>query len=339
MDKDKIKVSILCITYNQASYINQAIDGFLLQKTNFNYEILINDDASKDSTPGIIKSYQNKYPDKIKPIFQKENQYSQGKRNFFSRFLIPKARGQYLALCEGDDYWTDPYKLQKQVDFLDKNPECSICFHPAQVVYQNGEKEDAIFPEKTDLSFFTIANLLRDNFIQTNSVMYRRQKYSDMPTDVMPADLMLHLYHAQFGKIGFIPDVMSVYRRHEGGIWWGSHNDKMEGIYKQHRHMLIRAYEEMLNMFGHNEEYKDIINAHISYLLNRFIEIDQNENSSLIESTIKGHTLIVSEFIERQKELIDSLKSEIRQLNDLNEKARHFINIQDEKLRSINPPK
>src|SRR5690554_4624359 len=119
-------VSISCITYNHAPYIRQCLEGFLMQQCDFEYEILIHDDASTDGTSDIIREYQKKYPEIIKPIIQKENQWSQGVRGMMARFNFPRAKGKYIALCEGDDYWTDPLKLQKQVDFLEKNPNYSL---------------------------------------------------------------------------------------------------------------------------------------------------------------------------------------------------------------------
>jgi glycosyltransferase involved in cell wall biosynthesis len=115
-------LSIACITYNQEKYIGQCIDGFLMQKTSFPIEIIIHDDASMDNTAKILKEYADKYPDLITPIFQTENQYSKGINPGFE-FVFPECRGKYIAICEGDDYWTDPYKLQKQVDFLEANSD------------------------------------------------------------------------------------------------------------------------------------------------------------------------------------------------------------------------
>ena len=122
-----IKVSICCLAYNHEPYIRQCLDGFVMQKCNFTFEVLIHDDASKDKTASIIREYEAKYPDIIKPIYQTVNQYSIGvsatkKHNF------PRSKGKYIAICEGDDYWTDPLKLQKQVDFLEANQNFSICW-------------------------------------------------------------------------------------------------------------------------------------------------------------------------------------------------------------------
>ncbi len=115
-DKEPL-VSICCITYNHEDFIRDAIEGFLMQKTSFPIEIIIHDDASTDNTANIIEEYANKYPDLFVTILQSENQWSKGGGSIYARFVYPRARGKYIALCEGDDYWTDPLKLQKQVDF------------------------------------------------------------------------------------------------------------------------------------------------------------------------------------------------------------------------------
>lgn len=131
--QENVMVSICCIVYNHESYIRQCLDGFIMQKTNFVYEIVIHDDASTDKTAEIIREYEAKYPNIIKPIYQKENQYSKGIQ-ISATYNLPRAKGKYIALCEGDDYWTDPLKLQKQVDFLEINLEYSGCVHQATIL-------------------------------------------------------------------------------------------------------------------------------------------------------------------------------------------------------------
>lgn len=130
---DKPLVSVCCITYNHELYIRDAIEGFLMQETSFPFEVIIHDDASKDHTADIIREYATKYPRIIKPIFQEENQYSQGIK-ISPTFVWPKARGKYIALCEGDDYWVKSYKLQKQAEYMERHFECSMCFHAAEVM-------------------------------------------------------------------------------------------------------------------------------------------------------------------------------------------------------------
>lgn len=223
-DNKKIKLSILCISYNHEKFIRKALDGFLMQKTNFPFEIIIHDDASTDKTSDIIRKYAEKYPDIIKPIFQTENQFSKN-INIAKHFMWSEIKGEYVALCEGDDYWTDKYKLQKQVDFLDTHPECTICFHPVKVIWEDNSYPQSIFPtpeKRFNKTMLTIDDLIKGNFIQTNSVVYRWQMKNEkniFPDNILPEDYFLHLLHAQKGKIGFLPDIMAVYRRHKNGIW------------------------------------------------------------------------------------------------------------------------
>ena len=124
---DEIMVSICCLTYNHEPYIRDCLEGFVNQKTNFKFEVIIHDDASTDKTADIIREYESKYPDIIKPIYQTENQYSQGIK-FGKKYIYPKMRGKYVAFCEGDDYWCDNNKLQKQFDFFDFYPEAHPIF-------------------------------------------------------------------------------------------------------------------------------------------------------------------------------------------------------------------
>lgn len=200
-----------------------------MQNTNFKFEVLIHDDASTDGTTEIIKEYEQKYPEIIRPIYEKENQFSKG-INITKTYNLPRVKGKYIALCEGDDYWTDPYKLQKQVDFMETNPDYTICFHNVDVIHENLNKIIKIFPtEEMKKREFSFENLLTYNFIQTNSVMYRWNAFENIidkiPNNILPGDWYLHLIFARQGKIHFMEDVMSVYRVNDGGIWGGKNDD------------------------------------------------------------------------------------------------------------------
>ena len=126
--QSSLMVTIRCLTYNHEQYIRQCLDGFVMQKTNFRFEAIVHDDASTDGTVEIIREYAEKYPDIIKPIFETENQYSK-RDGSIGRIMNEHTHGKYIAICEGDDYWTDPYKLQKQVDFLESHPDYVMCSH------------------------------------------------------------------------------------------------------------------------------------------------------------------------------------------------------------------
>ena len=128
-----IMASINCVTFNHANYIRTALDSFLMQKTDFAFEILVHDDASTDGTSSIIREYAARYPDQVKPLIQTENQYSQGIDNISGAFNFPRARGKYIFMCDGDDYFLSPDKLQKQVDYMEAHPDCTLCIHSAKI--------------------------------------------------------------------------------------------------------------------------------------------------------------------------------------------------------------
>lgn len=145
---ETIKVTVCAITYNHEKYIRQALESFVSQKTNFRYEVIVHDDASTDSTPEIIREFQEKYPDIIKPIYQKENQYSK-KIPIILNHIFPRVNGKYIAFCECDDYWTDEYKLQEQYDIMEKNTNVSLCTHKVQCVNEDGTYNKKTFPSST----------------------------------------------------------------------------------------------------------------------------------------------------------------------------------------------
>lgn len=216
-------VSINCITYNHEPYIADAIESFLMQKTTFNFEILIHDDASIDRTQEIIREYEKAYPDIIKPIYQTENQYSQGIQ--VGQINASRARGKYTALCEGDDYWLDPYKLQKQVDYLEAHPECSLVFHAADIV--NAEKESTGEIARIDYTdrivrMDEIALKAEPHFLPTASRVFRSELVNSTPDWFLKAsigDFPSALLIGMGGYFYYMDEVMSVYRTGVSGSW------------------------------------------------------------------------------------------------------------------------
>ena len=278
MSKKTPKVSILTITYKHESYIRQALESFVSQKTNFDFEAIVGDDASPDGTQAIIREYAEKYPDIIKPILREKN--IGGCNNV--KDVYNRATGEYIAICEGDDFFTDENKLQIQADYMDAHPEVSICFHPVNVFYQNKEKLDKEFRPKR----VSVAELLKHNFIQTNSVMARRRNYEDMPTDIMPGDWYMNLFHAQFGQIGFIDKTMSAYRKHDQGIWWGAKPDSDE-IFKKWGVMQFKTYMRILKMYGENPFYRGIMLEKINVHLRKLIRADEKFGTTLFKDCLE----------------------------------------------------
>lgn len=216
MNQSEIKVSIICNTYNHEKYIEEALKSFLMQETNFNYEILVHDDASTDKTADIVRRYEKEYPDIVRPIYQRENQFSQG-QSIDMKFQFPRVRGTYIAYCEGDDYWTDSHKLQKQYDALEAHPEVDICVHNhIEVEAMTGDElvkrwvtrgEERIASQKEVI-------LGEGGFVATNSIFYRVSVYEkDWPFfKMMPYDYTYQILGALQGGMLCLPEFMSVYR-------------------------------------------------------------------------------------------------------------------------------
>ena len=213
-------VSILMITFNQEKFIAQAIESVLMQRVNFKYEIVIGEDYSTDRTRDIVLEYQEKYSDRIKLLLQGKNAGMH--KNFVDTYYA--CMGKYIALLEGDDYWTDPYKLQKQVDFLEKNPDFAICFHNMQIIYEDEPHLNRISNIKQK-EITNIKTLARGNYVYTASCIFRKNfsKIPDWFYQCPVGDYPLHLLNAQYGKIKFINEIMGVYRIHQEGIWENEH--------------------------------------------------------------------------------------------------------------------
>jgi len=265
--EDEIKVSINCITYNHENYVEDAIQSFLMQKTNFKYEVLIHDDASTDSTADIIRNYQKKYPDIIKPILQNENQFSKGVKQLDYIYNYKRAKGKYIAICEGDDYWKDPYKLQKQVDYMESNPSCTLCTHAVDSIdSQSGEIIKLIRPSNSndsiDISRFILGGGM---FIGTNSILYRKEVLENPPKwyfDAPVGDYPLQIFLASKGDVYYIDKSMSVYRHNVPGSW-------SNRVYFSERR--INHFREICKML-------DAINEYTNYKYKKEIEIRKKNN-------------------------------------------------------------
>ncbi len=247
------KLTVLTLTYNHEPFIARNIESILAQQTSFPIRHIIADDASDDATQEIILDYASKHPSII-PMFRKKN--SGGPENV--RALFDMARSEYVALCDGDDYFSDPTKLQTQVDYLDANKNCSLCFHVVRVTYENAPERERLYPPVEELPrgirpFYYLSDLIRCNIIQTNSVMYRWRFRNGLPNwfraDLCPGDWYWHLLHAENGKIGFINKVMSVYHRHQGGIYYLSETDRL-------KHRMLVGMQEI--------QTYDVINRHFN---------------------------------------------------------------------------
>lgn len=246
------------MTYMHKDYIRDCIEGILMQKTTFPVQVLIHEDASTDKTVEIVKEYEQKYPRLIKAYYQKENSYTKpDKIERLAEFNSWRI-GKYEAICEGDDYWTDPLKLQKQVDFLEKNPEYSMCFHFADVLYLTQQKDDLNLYKDLEEREYTANEIIKKWTIPTASVLFRTKFINNIKQDprFVFGDIVLFLSMTQCGKIYCLGDKMSVYRRHDSGILLSAYNEVSINVTIK----LIKHYEAIKEHFFNIDE-KIIINS------------------------------------------------------------------------------
>ena len=293
------KVAVLTATYNHAAFIEDTIKSVLEQQTNFPVTHIIADDASVDGTQDIIMEYARKHSS-ITPVFQKKR--SGGHLNYTA--LFERTASPYVALCDGDDYFTDPDKLQTQVDLLDAHPHCALCFHQVRVTYEGDHVRERLYPPLDILPrgvrpFYYLSDLFRCNFIQTNSAMYRWRFTEGLPdwfrTDLMPGDWYWHLLHAETGKIGYINKVMSVYRRHKQSVYYLAEVDRLK-----HRHTVgmqeLETYDAVNEHFEHRFEpiLLDLSNGVFADCL---LYCDTIEDNTLLEGLVDKYPRFAKHFL------------------------------------------
>lgn len=293
-DKD-MGVSILCLAYNHEKYIADAIEGFLKQKTTFPYEIIIHDDASTDKTASVIKEYEARYPDIIKPIFQTENQYSKGV-SINNKFFLPAAKGKYVALCDGDDYWTDPLKLQKQYDALEANPNCLMCLHrvwdynsltdatQAKKQLPKNRISTGVVNSRDFLRIIGSGDFFNEVCYFFNADSYKKyqsdypsfaKKYMKNKTDDMP----MLLYFGNMADVYYIDEEMAVYRRFNTGSWSDSHKQKSREELRLFFQNSVDALAEF-NDYS-NKKYETEINYICRYFEFNRLACDEEYNEML----------------------------------------------------------
>lgn len=228
----EISVSVACICFNHGKYIESALKSFVLQRTNFPFEIIVHDDASDDESRVIIEKYCEKYPDIIKPILQSENQYSQGKK--CSLIAYSYARGKYIALCEGDDYWIDSLKLQRQFEYMEKSSLVDLSFHSAVWHYEDSRKKNFVYAQRASGSrMFTQSDMIlgKGQFCPTASLMFRRSLIENLPSwyyRTTMGDHYLQILGASRGGVLFVNRCMSVYRNGVPGSWTKRKRDSLD---------------------------------------------------------------------------------------------------------------
>lgn len=278
---EEILLSVCCTSYNHEKYIRDALEGFLHQKVKFKYEILIHDDASTDKTSQIIQEYEKKYPEIIKPIYQTQNQYSKGMQIHYT-FNHTRAKGKYIAWCEADDYWIDQNKLQKQVDYLEKHPNCSISCHASYALNVNSRKTEKISPFHTATQFILNDFLEKQITFSTPTICYRKELFDDVPSfyhDCPVGDVPLKMFLLVKGYGYFMPEAMAVYRKNVIGSWTNriainhqkniAHQKKMILFLQQFNHYFNHKYEKALNTYIHKRNYLILIHAMLMNYENR----------------------------------------------------------------------
>lgn len=222
-----MKLSAIVVTYNHARYVEQAVRTVLDQETDFEFEVLISEDCSTDDTRAIVQGLAAEHPDRIRLLLSDTNLNS----NEVVRRAIDTARGEYLALLDGDDFWTSPHKLQKQVDFLDARPGCSLSFHNVDVVYEDGATPSHRFHEDEPATRLAkpkpkpeseLADIVRTDFIPTCSTVIRTAAVRPLPAwydTVWSGDWPLHIICAERGRLGYLDEVLATYRIHAGALW------------------------------------------------------------------------------------------------------------------------
>lgn len=222
-----MKLSVCIQAYNHGQYIAQALDSVLMQRTAFEFEIIVGEDDSSDGTREIVCAYQRRFPERIRLFLNSRenviriNGRPTGRWNFMNN--LQHARGEYIALLDGDDYWTSPEKLQRQVALLDQHPEYSSCGHRARMIFEDGRGEERIFSE-APAGRIGLARLLEGNPLPTCSTVFRREVVLPLPewfVEAPAADYCIHVLCARAGEIMLLDDVMGVYRIHDGGVWSG----------------------------------------------------------------------------------------------------------------------
>ena len=265
-------VSVSLITYNHEKFINQAIEGVLMQNVNFLYEIVLGEDCSVDKTRQIIKEYAENNPRRFKLILHEKNVGAMANQ----KLVFESCIGKYIALLEGDDYWTDPLKLQKQVDFLEQHKEYTMCFHEADVTNATNvflRKYNNIEEDKD----FDLTDLIKSNNISTASVVFRGKIIEMIPKlfyQLQIGDWGLYMINARNGKIRYLKDCMSVYRQHKGGMWASlNHNDMvLKGV---------ELMEQLDKLF--NYEYHEQFKVGIEERLNKLTIYDNPSKKSFFK--------------------------------------------------------
>lgn len=244
-----MKASVLMVTYNHGRFIRQAMESVLSQQTDFDYELIVGDDCSTDDTREIVRDYARKYPDRIRAVFWPENV---GARRNFGQIYFD-SRGEYAATLEGDDYWTCPHKLQRQVEFLETHRDCSMCFHSAMMVWEDGSHPPTPHHPPGRKALYGLEDALVRCFVHVSSKVTRNKLFDEFPDWYWRSpvgDWPFLVLHAMRGKIGYIDECWSVYRQHGGGV----HSSLSTAARLEQRLGVVRIFREVMG-----PEYESVL--------------------------------------------------------------------------------
>lgn len=314
-----VELCVLTMTYNHEEYIEDCMKSVLAQRTDFPVRHIVLDHCSTDATASIISAYAEKYPS-IRPVLLFQRRVEENIRGLFLR-----CSSRYAALCDGDDFFTDPMKLQKQVDYLEKNPQCALCFHHVNVVFEDG-KSPFIFPPmeilpRREHSCYYLADLTKGNFIQTNSVVYRWRFRDGIPswfrTDICPSDWYWHLLHAEKGEIGFLPDVMSTYRRHENALY-ATAFQSTEAHFQAHGMAELKTYQ-VCNEHFENRYFRNFSGLANGVFAAFFNIAHDTKNSTLLDEATRTFPEFAVEFYR----YVNSLSKNLRNKNSRKQESNN----------------
>ena len=303
-------LSVCIQTYQHKKYIRDCLDGVLMQQTDFPFDVIIGEDESTDGTREICMEYANKYPDKIRLFLRSRkdviyiNGQPTGRFNYYEN--LKAARGKYIAVCEGDDYWTDPFKLQKQVDYLEANEECSACFHETQELFEKDKSLGKIYGASAPDRLFAVETIATLSPFHTSSFLFRRTalRIPDFFFQVVSADMALFSIISEKGYIKKIPGIMSVYRKHDTGL---TNTEAVINSFHEKRIELISLLDEYHN-HAYSEKAKQVIDYHRSLIKkkvnlmtnNDFVNIKLTHNNMDVyyvkASILKALKTALSEF-------------------------------------------
>lgn len=286
-DQNLIKVSVICLVYNEEEYLRRALDSMVKQKTNFIFEIICHDDASTDKSPEILREYEFNYPDIVKCIYQRDNKYQKGEQ-IILKYIYPVARGEYMAYCDGDDYWTDSLKLQKQVDFLDTHLDYGMCLHSFQVLKERTGKTYECHFNYGDCDLSTSQAIRWDSrkTPQLGTSVFRREMAYNRPelfqkigggnskTERFISDHPLYIYFSLVSKIRYLDQTMSCWRRRVSGTW-----GRGTGVSKALNHQIAhREFFNLLDKYTNGRFHADcLFEIYQSQLKTNILMLDYRE--------------------------------------------------------------